>query len=269
MTVRKETVLIEQIDKLIKAFGQLDSLEKPKPSKETWQKAEQLAQKEYEEKQRKNALAMGLSSTPSTAKSPLQTKVPDKLIERKCLEIDEKYRAALSQSGEQTKETAKQIGSTLYPIQGRLLEFHRAKRTLLKENWDQLRQNFGLEKVFEFQRQGRFAQAVDALEAIKGKIDYQEEQLRKVYQRSYNVALQEQLEKRKAELARVRTPEKPTEIKQDIAPVKRRRIWTCIKKALKISGAIIAFLAALLTIFYYLGWLEPIKEFIDKILSGK
>ena len=37
-------------------------------------------------------------------------------------------------------------------------------------------------------------------------------------------------------------------------------------KLLKIIGAIITFIAALLTCLYYLGWLEPVKAFIYKIL---
>lgn len=49
--------------------------------------------------------------------------------------------------------------------------------------------------------------------------------------------------------------EERAETKLDITPAKRRDSWTCIKKTLWIIGAIIGFLASLLTCLYYLGWL--------------
>jgi hypothetical protein len=42
-----------------------------------------------------------------------------------------------------------------------------------------------------------------------------------------------------------------------------------IGKTLKIIGAVIGFLAALLAILNYLGWLEPIREFIRSISLPK
>jgi hypothetical protein len=54
------------------------------------------------------------------------------------------------------------------------------------------------------------------------------------------------------------TPEKPAETKTDIGPAKRRDSWACIKKTLRIIGAIIGFLAALLTCLYYFGWILSI-----------
>ena len=41
--------------------------------------------------------------------------------------------------------------------------------------------------------------------------------------------------------------------------------WTLVKKIPRLIYAIVIFFAALLTIFYYLGWLEPVKTFITKI----
>lgn len=64
-----------------------------------------------------------------------------------------------------------------------------------------------------------------------------------------------------------KTIQPTSETEQDIPPAKRLGTWTFIKKALKIFGAIIAFLAALLTIFHLLGWLEPIRAFIYNIVS--
>jgi hypothetical protein len=42
-----------------------------------------------------------------------------------------------------------------------------------------------------------------------------------------------------------------------------------ILRILKIIGAVIAFVAGLLTTLHLLGWLEPIKEFIVKIIWPK
>ncbi len=52
-------------------------------------------------------------------------------------------------------------------------------------------------------------------------------------------------------------------------PIAEEKKKGSIKKLLKIIATIIAFIAALLTSLYHLGWLEPIKAFIDKILWPK
>ena len=49
--------------------------------------------------------------------------------------------------------------------------------------------------------------------------------------------------------------EKPAETKLDITPTKWGRIWNCIKKIPKWIYILVLFLAALFTIFHYLGWL--------------
>lgn len=54
--------------------------------------------------------------------------------------------------------------------------------------------------------------------------------------------------------------------KHPITAAKKKGI---IGKLLKIIGAIVAFFAALLTILHLLGWIEPTKEFIAKILWHK
>jgi len=59
--------------------------------------------------------------------------------------------------------------------------------------------------------------------------------------------------------------EKPAETEQKTTLL--RRIWTSVKKIPQWIYVFIIFLAALLTIFYYLGWLEPIKAFIHRIFS--
>lgn len=58
---------------------------------------------------------------------------------------------------------------------------------------------------------------------------------------------------------------KSAETEQNATPAKWSRVKTII---CAISGVVI-FLAALLTILYYLGWLEPIRTFIVKILWPK
>jgi len=56
-------------------------------------------------------------------------------------------------------------------------------------------------------------------------------------------------------------PEKPAKTKQN--PTKRGRL----KPILYTISGLVVFLAALLTIFHLLGWLEPIRAFISNIVS--
>jgi hypothetical protein len=65
---------------------------------------------------------------------------------------------------------------------------------------------------------------------------------------------------------KVQTGDRSSIRKQTITTEKKKSI---VGKILKIIVAIIGFLAALLTISHYLGWLEPIKEFIRSILLPK
>ncbi len=60
---------------------------------------------------------------------------------------------------------------------------------------------------------------------------------------------------------------KPAETKQDITPNKWRKALTCIKKIPHWIYALIIFLAALLAIFNYLGFLNQFKAIICKILQ--
>jgi len=66
-------------------------------------------------------------------------------------------------------------------------------------------------------------------------------------------------------------PGKPAETGRDIAHTEKertkwRRIWRLVKKVPGWIYGLIGFLAALLTVFYRLGWLEPIKTYINRIL---
>jgi hypothetical protein len=54
-------------------------------------------------------------------------------------------------------------------------------------------------------------------------------------------------------------------VQADLAAGKRANR---VLRTLKIIGGVIGFMAALLTCLYYLGWLEPIKAFIYKIVVG-
>ncbi len=54
--------------------------------------------------------------------------------------------------------------------------------------------------------------------------------------------------------------------KQTITAEKKKGIFI---RLLKIIGAIVGFLVALLGILHYLGWLEPVKALISKILGSK
>lgn len=62
---------------------------------------------------------------------------------------------------------------------------------------------------------------------------------------------------------------KPAEPEQNAAVAILRKIWTCLKRIPRWIYVIVLFLAALLTIFYCLGWIEPIKAFINRVLRLK
>lgn len=59
---------------------------------------------------------------------------------------------------------------------------------------------------------------------------------------------------------------RPAETGRDVGPGKWRRRIECVKKVPAWTYALVVFLASLLTILYYLDWLEPIKVFFVRIL---
>jgi hypothetical protein len=59
---------------------------------------------------------------------------------------------------------------------------------------------------------------------------------------------------------------KAKQLKLSIGSLIIHKIWGSIKSAPRWIYVLVIFLAALLTVFYYLGWLEPIKAFIKNIL---
>jgi len=61
--------------------------------------------------------------------------------------------------------------------------------------------------------------------------------------------------------------ETPAEIQRNTTPTIGWRIWTFVKRIPRWIYVLVLFLAALLTCLYYLGWLEPIKTFVYKILQ--
>jgi len=63
--------------------------------------------------------------------------------------------------------------------------------------------------------------------------------------------------------------EKRAETEHNSRSAKGRRIWTCVKRIPRWTYVLVIFLAALLTCLYYLGWLEPIRAFIGKIVLAK
>ncbi len=57
--------------------------------------------------------------------------------------------------------------------------------------------------------------------------------------------------------------------KQNATPSIRRKKWTFVKTVPRWIYVLVLFLVALLGIFDYLGWLEPIRAFISNIVSPK
>ncbi len=63
--------------------------------------------------------------------------------------------------------------------------------------------------------------------------------------------------------------EKPAETGKNAVLAKVRKLWNLVRRIPRWIYVLVLFLAALLTSLHLLGWLEPIKDFIAKILWPK
>lgn len=75
------------------------------------------------------------------------------------------------------------------------------------------------------------------------------------------VLIEQALERVKAET--------PAETERNATPSIGRKIWTFVKTVPRWIYVLVIFLVALLGIFDYLGWLEPIRAFISNIVSSR
>lgn len=92
------------------------------------------------------------------------------------------------------------------------------------------------------------------LECVKTRLEYEQDRI------------SERIKVVRDSAKLTQTQEQLAEKGQDTTPAKSQ---TWVKETRHRVFGLVIFFAALLTIFYYLGWLEPIKEFIKKILWTK
>lgn len=172
------------------------------------------------------------------------------------------------------KPLQKKLGNYLKLLSGELLE-HTTEGYPLRE---EIKKNFikgGLDSVSRDNINSKAKKVTGELELIKAKLELEEQQQQPAAERS-------------AELWRNTAPAKDEKanLNIEIGEIQAENVQIgygsvhkqvqtekknkgVVKKSLKVIVTIIGFLAALLTIFHLLGWLEPIRAFIYKVLLPK
>lgn len=179
---------VKDVDTLLGLFRQLQDLLKPKlppKNEKLWKQCQKEAKKEIvdQTKERESQITMrpGCPKVPprKTSKAKQEKdqqyqKIILGIAEKKYRLMDSKYNQALLQVEEKRAGLVKEIDHTLYSIKEPLLKFDRAKGTLLEADWRQIRDNFSVNEIIQFQSQGLFERAIDALEAIRAKIEHRQ-----------------------------------------------------------------------------------------------
>jgi hypothetical protein len=89
-------------------------------------------------------------------------------------ERDKTYAMALDKRRKSIQAIVRKIDHTHYPIKEQLLQFDRAKGSLLEADWRQIRDEFSVDAIMQFQKNGLIDRAIDALEPIKGVLKRQQ-----------------------------------------------------------------------------------------------
>jgi len=231
----------KDIDILLDLFRQLEKLLNPKlpeKNKELWERCLKQAEKEFINELKDHEKLLSARTSPRKAtkeeekefRKVLQHNIT-KMAERKYRQTDSKYDRSCLQIKEEIAKVLKEIDHFIYSIKGPLLKFDRAHGTLLVTDWQKIRDFLSIIDITQDNFRFYVQEAIDALEAIKAKIERQE---------------QTELE----------TTPLETEQKAALG----RRIWIGIKKIPHWIYYILGAFAALLTILHYLGWIEPIKN---------
>lgn len=242
---------IKDINKLLKLYRQLlkSISSETSKKKELWEQCLEQAKKEYIDELKEHESQLSAPRTPPRKASKEDEKEFQKVFqhntsknaEKIYRQEDTKYNKALLKIEQKRKKLIKDIDHFQYSIRDQLIEFDRAYGTLLSADMQKIREIFPVIDITQPNFQFYIEKSIDALEAIKAKIEYQQQ---------------------------VEPIQKPAETEQKAAN-KCWRIWFWIKRIPRWIYVLIIFLAALLTIFYYLGWLEPIKTFIYKVVSTR
>jgi len=225
----------KDIDEILRLFQQLEKLLNPDlldKNKELWEQCQDEAKKNLVQELKKQESKL-TSRTGRIASKSEQKKSQDnceKIIlqraEKMYCEKDSTYFKVVDAARNSLEEIIKKIDHTLYAIREPLLIFDRAQGTLLQEDWQKIRDFLQVIDITHPNFKFYIQESIDALEAIKCKIEYQQQ---------------------------VEPTEKPAEIEQKVTL--RRRIWISVKRIPHWIYVLIIFLAALLTIIHYMEWI--------------
>lgn len=176
---------LKDVDELLGLFRRLQDLansKKPSKNKEIWKQCLKKAEEELFEqlKKRESQLtARPGRNVPRRRTSEEKQENLQKIIlgiaEKKYRLMDSKYNQSLLQVEENGAELVKVIDHALYSIREPLLRFDRVRGTLLEANWRQIRDYFSVNEIMQFQAQGLVERAIDALEAIRAKVERQQQ----------------------------------------------------------------------------------------------
>jgi len=156
-----------------------------------------------------------------------------------------KYNKSILQKEKKREELIKEIEHFQYSISDQLIEFDRAHSTLLATDWQKIRDLFTVIDITHPDFHFHIEKSIDALEAIKAKIEYQQQ------------------------------VEPTTETEEKTTLSIRKRIWNLSKRIPRwICGIIVAVVVAVIAaivvnIFSDFGWIGRIKDFIYNVVGTK
>jgi hypothetical protein len=259
-------VTTEDINKLLGQFHQLEALLRPElPAKdnELWEQSLDQARQELDEHLKK--WQCGFTLRPggnNPARKPSKSKDKEiqqqyenrvtEIAEKKYYEKDPTYANAVDEAKRQTDEVLKSIDHLLLAVGEPLLQFPRVKNSLLAVDWKgHIRNYYPFLDKDNFSYQVR--DTIDVLEALKSQFERQER--KEVESQQYqaeigqkatiNVNISGDIQAENLQIGHDSSIQKQT--------VTREKKSGGVKKILKIIAAIVGFLAALVTIFHYLG----------------
>ncbi len=179
-------ITTKDIDKLLELFRQLENLlnpELPPRDGQLWFKAMEQSRKELADKLKKRQSGItlrpgrnNLKRDSIKARHPKKEEQAERIIcqmaEKKYRLWDSKYNQSLSQVEEKIVEVVKRIDHTLYSMKEPLLAFDRTQGTLLQANFRNIRDDFTVNEIRQFQDMVK--RSIDALEAIRLKVERQQ-----------------------------------------------------------------------------------------------
>lgn len=229
-------VRTKDVNELLGLFHQLQRLLKPhlpEKNRELWEQSLVQAKAELVEQLKKRQSVFMLrpgGNIPTRKSTKAKQKKIQQQYERRVIEIAEKkycekdpnYAKAVDQAKSKVVDVCKSIDHLLLAIREPLLQFPRVQESLLAVDWKKhIRDYYPFLNKDNFSYQLR--KTIDVLEALK--LQFEREQ--------------------------------PKEVKsqEESNPAKLRRLWPCVKRIPHWIYGLVVFLAALLAIFSYLGWL--------------